>query len=245
MDLGFQQDNQVMGNNAVKALETITNMQEQMIDAELHALDNLDGKDLAKIREDRVKEMKQRKDEEAEWSRNGHGHLTHLTEVKEFFAACKNSKRLVCHFQRPTSHHCVALNGHMAKLCSLHRETRFCTMDAEKVPYLCDKILADHDGNVICPTIVLVKEGKVTYQIRGLAELGGEQVNCEIMAAVLQIHGVIEGEAAKHEYGDDGPKFGSMEEYRAHAIREGFFDQGFEEDDDFSDDEYTGDVMDA
>ena len=86
--------------------------------------------------------------EEAEWSRNGHGHLTHLTETKEFFDASKKSKLLVCHFMRPTSHHCVALNGHIAKLASLHRETRFCTFDAEKSPYLCDKILADQDGNV-------------------------------------------------------------------------------------------------
>ena len=83
-------------------------------------------------------------------------------------------------------------------MASLHRETRFCTFDAEKSPYLCDKILADPEGNVVIPTLLLVKEGKVTYHIRGLAELGGEQCNCEIMAAVLQIHGLIKGEAAKH-----------------------------------------------
>lgn len=234
-----------MGNNALQAVEMIVGMQEEMLDAELQQMDNLNGKDLAKIREERMKSMKERKAEEAEWSRNGHGHLTQLTDTKEFFAACKNSKRVVCHFLRPTSHHCVALNGHMAKLANLHRETRFCTFDAEKSPYLCEKILSDPDGNVIIPTIVLVKDGKVTYHIRGLAELGGEQMNCEIMAAVLQIHGLIEGEAAKHEYDDDGPKFGSMEEYRAHAIREGFFDQRFEEDDDFSDDDFTGSAMDA
>jgi len=36
-----------------------------------------------------------------------------------------------------------------------------------------------------------------------------------------------------------------MEEYRAHAIREGFFDQRFAEDDDFSDDEVTQLAQDA
>mmetsp|Transcript_6268 Transcript_6268/g.19784 ORF Transcript_6268/g.19784 Transcript_6268/m.19784 type:complete len:246 (+) Transcript_6268:157-894(+) len=245
MDLGFSGDNQTMGNNAIQALEMITGMQEQMIDAEIHKLDNLKGDDLAKIREERMRSMKDRKAEEAEWSRNGHGHLTHLTDTKDFFAASKNSKRLVCHFMRPTSHHCVALNGHLAKLASLHRETRFCTFDAEKSPYLCDKILADPDGNVVIPTVLLVKEGKVSYHVRGLAEFGGEMCNCEIMAAVLQIHEMIEGEAAKHEYEDDKPKFGSVEEYRQHQIREGFFDQGLGEDDDFSDDEYTGSAMDA
>ena len=239
------QANQAAGAQACQALEAITNMQESMLDAEIQAMDNLNGKDLAKIREERMKEMKERKNEEAEWSRHGHGHLTHLSETKEFFAACKNSKRLVCHFMRPTSHHCVALNGHLSKLSNLHKETRFCTMDAEKTPYLCDKMLADPDGNVIIPTILLVKEGKVTYHIRGLAEVGGEQANCEILAAVLQIHGLVEGEAAKHEYDEGGPSFGSMEEYRAHAIREGFFDQRFAEDDDFSDDEVTQLAQDA
>ena len=64
-----------MGNNAIQALEMITGMQEQMIDAEIHKLDNLKGDDLAKIREERMRSMKDRKAEEAEWSRNGHGHL--------------------------------------------------------------------------------------------------------------------------------------------------------------------------
>ena len=63
-----------------------------MLDAEIHKLDNLDGKDLAKIREERHKQLKERKLEEAEWSRHGHGHLTQLTETKEFFAASKNSR---------------------------------------------------------------------------------------------------------------------------------------------------------
>ena len=62
---------------------------------------------------------------------------------------------------------------------------------------------------------------------------------------MLQIHGLIEGEAAKHEYDDGQPTFGSVEEYRAHKIREGFFDEAMNEDDDFSDDDYTGLAEDA
>merc|ERR1712097_165490 len=82
------------GNQALEAVGMIAEMQENMLDAEIHKLDNLDGKDLAKIREDRVKQLKERKLEEAEWSRHGHGHLTQLTETKEFFAASKNSMPL-------------------------------------------------------------------------------------------------------------------------------------------------------
>ena len=100
---------------------------------------------------------------------------------------------------------------------------------------------------MVIPTIVLVKDGKVIYHIRGLAEIGGEQCNAEMIGAVLSAFGIIEGEAVTNsEYADAKPQFNSIDEYRAHAIREGFFDQALNADDEiFSDDEYTGDANDA
>ena len=44
MDLGFGQQNQQMGNQALEAVGMIAEMQENMLDAEIHKLDNLDGK---------------------------------------------------------------------------------------------------------------------------------------------------------------------------------------------------------
>ena len=327
MDLNLGHANQAAGNAACNMLGAIVGMQENMIDDEIRKLDvdNLDADDIARIRARRADELRLRAIEESEWARNGHGNLGRLSETKDFFAAAKASRRLVVHFSRPTSHHCVALgvrlddgidldyfrrmlirvvervsergrsraqtvrarsrvfpentldrfqigdsetrpryssqepnanrytvvgsqvalDGHLGRLAALHRETRFCTMDAEKTPYLCDKILADPDGNIVIPTILLVVDGKVSYHVRGLNEVGGERCTCEMVATVLHAHGLIEGEAAKHEYGDEKPQFGSVDEYRAHAIREGFFDQGLDADDDFSDDEYTGDAQDA
>lgn len=235
MDLGFGNSNQQVGTHAAMMVEKIVGMQESMLDEELSRMDNAD--EIAKIRSRRLLELKKRKEEESTWSRNGHGSLTTLTDTKEFFEAAKKSKRLVVHFQRPTSHHCVALDGHLAKLASLHRETKFSKMDAEKTPYLCEQLLADPEGNVVIPTVLLVLEGKVVYHVRGLQEIGGEQLNTDLLAAVLQIHGLIE-EQEQQNGGPPPPVAVTLEEARANAIRSGFYD-------DVEDDYETGELDNA
>jgi hypothetical protein len=99
-------------------------------------------------------------------------------------------KRLASLFTRPESEQCVALNRYLAVIARQNRRTLFCTFDATKV---CNKILADAAGNVQIPTLWLVKDGKVTHRMRGLAELGGDQCSWKTVATVLQIHGLIEG----------------------------------------------------
>uniref|UniRef100_A0A7S3K633 Thioredoxin domain-containing protein n=1 Tax=Aureoumbra lagunensis TaxID=44058 RepID=A0A7S3K633_9STRA len=239
MDLGFANKNQAIGSNTSQLLNQVVGMQETMIDEELNRLDNLDEDDLSKIRAKRISEMKRRQREELEWSKNCHGSLTTLTSTQEFFAAAKASRRFICHFFRPTSHHCVALNGHLTKLAALHKETRFCLMDAEKSPYLCDKLLADPEGNVIIPTILLCKDGKVTYHIRGLQEVGGEHMTIDTILPILSLHSMVD-----QDPGANKPAFASLDEYRAHCIKSGFYDV-HGDDDNFSDDEYTGDIQDA
>ena len=225
-------------------LGQVVGMQESMIDDELRRLDNLDEDDLAKIRAKRVQEMKDRQKEEGEWSKQKHGSLTQLTDTKEFFHAAKASKRFVCHFSRPTSHHCVQLNGVLTKLASLHRETRFCFMDAEKAPYICEKLLADPDGNVVIPTVLLCLNGKVVYHVRGLDFIGGEQLSLQRFSTLLQAHGLLIGDGPSNK-NDDGENFASFEEYRAHCIRQGFHSASLDDDDDFVDDDFTGDAHDA
>ena len=53
---------------------------------------------------------------------HGHGHLTQLTETKEFFRCVEELEAVGLPFYEAPSHHCVALNGHLAKMASLHRE---------------------------------------------------------------------------------------------------------------------------
>jgi hypothetical protein len=56
--------------------------------------------DLAKIRANRVAEMKRKAEERAEQQRNGHGLLTKVNDQKEFFEYSKKSSRLVVLFTR-------------------------------------------------------------------------------------------------------------------------------------------------
>ena len=99
-------------------------------------------------------------------------------------------KRAVCLFTRPESDQGVALNRCLADISQQNRGTLFCIFDATKV---CNKILADAAGNVQIPTLWLVKDGKVTRRMRGLAELGGDQSSWKTVATELQIHGLIKG----------------------------------------------------
>ncbi|KAJ8602180.1 hypothetical protein CTAYLR_003508 [Chrysophaeum taylorii] len=232
MDLGFGGQNQELGDATAQALGRIVGMQESMLDDEIAKLDNLEEADLAKIRSKRLAELKKQQSTEKEWASNGHGKLTYLSDTKEFFEACKRSQRVVCHFQRPTSHHCRTLDGHLARLAATQTETRFCAMDAEKTPYLCDKILADPEGNVVIPTILLCKDGKVVYHVRGLAEVGGEGMTG--LATLLIHHGMI------FPKDDAKPAFASLDEARGYAIRAGIYD-----DDVDSDVDATHDIQDA
>merc|ERR1719378_1132996 len=167
MDLGMGSANQKVGNMANQAMLQIANMQEAMLDEEISQLDNLGDDDFAKLRAKRLDDMKKRQNEESQWAQTGHGTYAELSDTKEFFAACKASKRVAVHFCRPTSRYCEVIDGLMSKLAAMHNETRFLKMQAEKTPYLCEKMLADPYGNVVIPTLLLVHEGKVVYHVRG------------------------------------------------------------------------------
>ena len=105
-------------------------------------------------------------------------------------------------------------------------------------------LLADPDGNVVIPTVLLVNEGKVVYHIRGLEEIGGEEASPAALGLILALHGIIEAEAADDEYNNTEAAPIDMEEYRAKAIREGGFGS-IDSDDDFEDDGGTIDAHDA
>merc|ERR1719198_2753823 len=215
-----------------------------MIDEEISQLDNLGDDDFAKLRAKRLDDMKKRQNEESQWAQTGHGTYAEITDTKEFFAACKASKRVAVHFCRPTSRYCEVIDGLMSKLAALHHETRFLKMQAEKTPYLCEKMLADPDGNVIIPTVLLVNEGKVVYHVRGMEEIGGDEASPASLGLIMALNGMIETEAADDEYNNTEAAPIDMDEYRARAIREGGFGS-LDSDDDLSDDGGTLDAHDA
>ena len=167
----------------LRTLETV----EAELDAKLEELEKMDDEDLESLRERRKEEMKRAARQRAEWRAKGHGRYAELTTEKEFFEAAKGSKRMVCHFYRPTTWRCEIIDKHVGELAPAHEETRFVKINAEKSPFLCEKL---HIW--MLPTLVLVKEGKTEHSIVGFDELGGsDDFPTEHLEAVLTAHGML------------------------------------------------------
>ena len=75
---------------------------------------------------------------------------------------------MVCTFFRTGNINSDIYTKHFRDLAKKYWMTRFVCIDAEKCPYLAEKL---HIW--MLPSIVLVKEGKTDHTIRGFDELGG------------------------------------------------------------------------
>ena len=172
----------------VKAVHAAAKAQEEALDAKLHELDGMDDEDLERMREKRLREMKKLHQKKIEWKRNGHGTYKEIPDEREFFEVTKNSRRVVCHFYRPTTKHCWVVDKHFQKLCMEHLECRFIKINAEKSPYLCEKL------NIwMMPTMVCINERKTVHSIIGFDELGGtDAFTRQDLKTVLAGHGMID-----------------------------------------------------
>uniref|UniRef100_A0A7S0LHG4 Thioredoxin domain-containing protein n=1 Tax=Coccolithus braarudii TaxID=221442 RepID=A0A7S0LHG4_9EUKA len=141
---------------------------ESAVDDELDKVNNMTEDDLAKIRANRIAEMKAKAEKKQEWKHNGHGSLTKITEQKEFFDAAKSSEKLICIFTRESNRYGQMMKEHMTVLCQRHLEARFVWVDAENAPFLTDRL-----NIYMLPTIVCVKGNKVHKQHNGLDEIDG------------------------------------------------------------------------
>merc|ERR1719238_2640704 len=99
----------------------------------------------------------------------GHGTYDVIDE-KDFFDVAKKSEYIVVHFFRPSTWRCEIVDRHLKGLATKHWNTRFIKINAEKSPYLCEKLRI-----WMLPSIVLVVNGKTEHTIVGLDEMGGEE----------------------------------------------------------------------
>ena len=79
---------------------TVAEVMEEKLDAEISKLDKLDEDDLEVLRERRLQQLKKMASKKQHWVSLGHGEYGELMTEKDFFAAAKNSERMVCHFYR-------------------------------------------------------------------------------------------------------------------------------------------------
>ncbi|KAL3814291.1 hypothetical protein ACJIZ3_015559 [Penstemon smallii] len=160
-------DNPIVQEILEKQVLTVVKAVEDKIDDEIAALDRLDLDDIEVLRERRLQQMKKMAEKRSRWIALGHGEYSEIPNEKEFFSAVKASDRVVCHFYRE-NWPCKVVDKHLAILAKQHIETRFVKINAEKSPYLCEKLRI-----VVLPTLALVKNAKVEDYVVGFDELGG------------------------------------------------------------------------
>ncbi|XP_047338391.1 thioredoxin domain-containing protein 9 homolog [Impatiens glandulifera] len=141
---------------------------EDKLDEEISALDRLDEDDLEALRERRLHQMKKMAEKRSRWLALGHGEYSEIPVEKEFFSIVKASDRVVCHFYRE-NWPCKVVDKHLSLLAKQHIETRFVKINAEKSPFLAEKLKI-----VVLPTLALIKNAKVDDYVVGFNELGGK-----------------------------------------------------------------------
>ncbi|KAJ0438388.1 putative Thioredoxin domain-containing protein [Helianthus annuus] len=146
---------------------TVAKAVEEKIDDEIAALEKLDLDDIEVLRERRLQQMKKMAEKRSRWISLGHGEYTEIFSEKDFFAIVKASDRVVCHFYRE-NWPCKVVDKHLSILAKQHIETRFIKIQAEKSPFLAEKLKI-----VVLPTIALIKNAKVDDYVVGFDELGG------------------------------------------------------------------------
>lgn len=149
---------QAVQQQVLKATEVI----EQQLDAEIERLDHMDADEMEILRQKRLAALKKGQEQKREWLDKGHGIYTEIPGEKEFFQECKKSKKVVCHFYRESTFRCKIVDKHMNILANKHIETRFLKIDAEKSPFLTDRLKIK-----VLPTLALILDGKTKDYIVG------------------------------------------------------------------------------
>ncbi|XP_023514797.1 thioredoxin domain-containing protein 9 homolog [Cucurbita pepo subsp. pepo] len=150
-----------------KQVLSVAKAVEDKIDDDIAALDRLDLDDLEALRERRLQQMKRMAEKRSRWISLGHGEYSEIPVEKDFFSVVKASDRVVCHFYRE-NWPCKVMDKHLNILAKQHIETRFVKINAEKSPFLTEKLKI-----IVLPTLALVKNAKVEDYVVGFDELGG------------------------------------------------------------------------
>ncbi len=165
--------------------------EEAELDAKLARMDaDMDEDNIEALRQKRKIMLQKQMRKEADLRQLGHGRYSELTDTKEFFAAAKKSSRMIVHFYRGVTPRCEIVDAHFHKLAPKHVECRFVKINAEKNPYLVEKL-----GVILLPTMVLIKDGKTDHAIHGFDEFGGvDDFPTEVVAYVLAKYDMIKPE---------------------------------------------------
>jgi len=156
-----------MGAILGEQLLNAAKMMEEQVDQEIANLEKMDEDELEVIKRRRIEMMKKHQEKKVEWKKQGHGEYQEIPEEKEFFTVTKNSENCVIHFYRDETFRCKILDKHFQILAKKHIETKFCKINAEKTPFLCERLKIR-----VIPSVLLIKNQQTTGHIMGFTELG-------------------------------------------------------------------------
>jgi len=177
---------QQLAQQAAQMLEAVATSQDQILDQQIEQLENMKEDDLEALRARRLANMRKEAEKNKELKSIGHGQYDELPNQESFFDAVKKSTQMVVHFYRNSTERCKIVDARIQELVPKYIKTRFCKIDAEKAPFLCERL-----NIFMMPTMLLVKDCKTVHQIRGFDELGGtDEFSSDFLAYVLSTHGV-------------------------------------------------------
>ena len=160
---------------------------ERALDDELDRMDQMDENDLATIRRNRIKQLKEMAKRKEAWLAKGHGVYQEITDPKKFFEFAKGSERVIVHFGRGASERCNIADYHMKQAAPVHFETMFARVDVEKIPSL-----AEQFNVYMLPTLMLIEGGNTFHSIIGFDEFGGnDDFTHDTFQKVLMHYGMV------------------------------------------------------
>jgi len=183
---------QVLENAVAASLQTVESRVTDELE-QLKQIENMKDEELEKLRERRREALKKSKQRAEDLKAKGHGTYISLPDEKAFFQICQDAKRAVVHFARSTTERCTIVDAHLTKLAASHLETRFVKVDAEKSPFLVQRLRV-----WMLPSIVLVVGSKVVHTIAGFDEFGGvDTFDTKTMEKVLIGHKVLDASSGR------------------------------------------------
>jgi len=170
-----------------KVLEQSAKLVEEQVDTQLSQINDMDEDDLERLRERRLEALKKSQKQKQEWLSKGHGEYREIPSEKDFFSEVKESKNVVCHFYKNSTFRCKILDKHLALLAKKHIETKFIKLNAEKSPFLSERLRIR-----VIPTLALLVDGKTKDYVVGFTDLGNtDEFSTEMLEWRLGCAGVI------------------------------------------------------
>jgi len=126
--------------------------------------------DLEDMRAKRLAKMKEKFKKDQEYKNKGHGEVQELSQdevLPIMVVETGGSLRVVIMFYLPENELSKVMDKHMRLLAKKHMGTKFCKVNAEKVPFFVDKL------NIrTIPSLVSFKDGKAVHKQLGCLGLG-------------------------------------------------------------------------